>query len=111
MKHIYLNLKRFDVPVEMGGVNRIAPLSDWAAYIVEQTQEELRKYDPQKAEFCMYFPEMHLLPALSARKEYSPVQVGCQSVFRDDVKQGGNFGAFTTNRPAASMAAATVAWS
>lgn len=106
MKHIYLNLKRFDVPVEMGGVNRIAPLSDWAAYIVEQTQDELRKYDPQKTEFCMYFPEMHLLPALSARKEDSPVQVGCQSIFRDDVKQGGNFGAFTTNRPAASMAAA-----
>ena len=24
MKHIYLNLKRFDVPVEMGGVNRLA---------------------------------------------------------------------------------------
>ena len=23
MKHIYLNLKRFDVPAEMGGVNRI----------------------------------------------------------------------------------------
>ena len=26
MKHLYLNLKRFDVPVEYGGVNRIAPL-------------------------------------------------------------------------------------
>lgn len=25
MKHLYLNLKRFDVPVEYGGVNRIAP--------------------------------------------------------------------------------------
>ena len=31
MKHLYLNLKRFDVPVEYGGVNRIAPLKDWAA--------------------------------------------------------------------------------
>ena len=27
MKHIYLNLKRFDVPVELGGVNRLAPVS------------------------------------------------------------------------------------
>ena len=30
MKHIYLNLKRFDVPPELGGVNRIARLEDWA---------------------------------------------------------------------------------
>ena len=29
MKHIFLNLKRFDVPVELGGVNRLAPMADW----------------------------------------------------------------------------------
>ena len=34
MKHIFLNLKRFDVPVALGGVNRIAPLNEWGAYIV-----------------------------------------------------------------------------
>ena len=45
MKHIYLNLKRFDVPVELGGVNRIAPVADWAEYVVKNTQEELKKYD------------------------------------------------------------------
>ena len=28
MKHIYLNLKRFDVPVELGGVNRLAPVKE-----------------------------------------------------------------------------------
>lgn len=31
MKHLYLNLKRFDVPVEYGGVNRIAPLKGLGA--------------------------------------------------------------------------------
>ena len=41
MKHIYLNLKRFDVPVEFGGVNRLAPVADWASCIVKNTQEEL----------------------------------------------------------------------
>ena len=41
MKHLYLNLKRFDVPVEYGGVNRIAPLKDWGSYIVAHTQEGL----------------------------------------------------------------------
>ena len=41
MKHLYLNLKRFDVPVEYGGVNRIAPLKDWGGYIVTHTQAGL----------------------------------------------------------------------
>ena len=31
MKHLYLNLKRFDVPVEYGGVNRIARAKDFGA--------------------------------------------------------------------------------
>ena len=51
MKHIYLNLKRFDVPTEYGGVNRIAPVADWAEFIVKNTQEELKKYDPAQVEF------------------------------------------------------------
>ena len=61
MKHIYLNLKRFDVPVEFGGVNRLAPVADWASCIVKNTQEELKTYDPSEVEFGMYFPEVHLL--------------------------------------------------
>ena len=51
MKHIYLNLKRFDVPTEFGGVNRIAPVAEWAEYIVKNTQDELKKYD--RSEFAM----------------------------------------------------------
>ena len=43
MKHIYLNLKRFDVPTELGGVNRIADMKEWGKYIVENTQEELKR--------------------------------------------------------------------
>ena len=106
MKHIYLNLKRFDVPTEYGGVNRIAPVADWAEFIVKNTQEELKKYDPAQVEFGMYFPEIHLLNAVKARSEGSPIKVGCQSVYRADTAVGGNFGAFTTNRPASSMVAA-----
>ena len=106
MKHIYLNLKRFDVPVEFGGVNRLAPVADWASCIVKNTQEELKTYDPTEVEFGMYFPEVHLLNAVAAKTEGSPVQIGCQSVFRADTAVGGNFGAFTTNRPASAMVAA-----
>ena len=106
MKHIYLNLKRFDVPAEMGGVNRICDVKDWGGYIVSHTQDALKSYDPSRVEFAMYFPEAHILSAAAARCENSPVQIGCQSVFREDVSVGGNFGAFTSNRPAAAMAAA-----
>ena len=105
MKHLYLNLKRFDVPVEFGGVNRIAPVADWGKYIVEHTQEGLKHYDPNQVEFVQYFPEAHILGAVGALCEGSPVQVGCQGVYRMNTAVGGNFGAFTTNRPASIVKA------
>ena len=106
MKHIYLNLKRFDVPTEFGGVNRLAPIGEWAKCIVEKTQDSLKKYDSTEAEFAMYFPEMHILKAAEAKKEGSNLQVGCQSIYRMDTAVGGNFGAFTSNRSASAMVAA-----
>ena len=106
MKHIYLNLKRFDVPVELGGVNRIAPINEWASYIVKNTQEALKKYNSDEVEFGMYFPELHVLNAVAAKTEDSPIKVGCQSIYRADTAVGGNFGAFTTNRSASAMVTA-----
>ena len=44
MKHIYLNLKRFDIPKEEGGVNSIAPINGWGSYIVEHTKDALAAY-------------------------------------------------------------------
>ena len=100
MKHIYLNLKRFDTPVEYGGVNRLAAVKDWGAAVVGGTQEALKKYDPAQVEFVQYLPEAHLLNAVAALSEGSPVQIGSQGVYRADTAVGGNFGAFTTNRTA-----------
>lgn len=105
MKHIFLNLKRFDVPACYGGVNHIASMADWGGYIVRNTQEALKAYDPSEVEFVQYLPEAHLLGAIAARSEGSPVQVGCQSVYRMNTAVGGNFGAFTTNRPVSAMKA------
>lgn len=105
MKHIYLNLKRFDVPVSLGGVNRLAPVQEWGKTIVENTQDALRKYDPQKVEFVQFLPEAHLLQAVAALYENSPLQIGSQGVYRDNTAVGGNFGAFTTNRPASIVKA------
>lgn len=100
MKHIFLNLKRFDIPKELGGVNSIAPIAEWGGYIVKNTQEQLKKYPRDEVEFVMFFPEAHLIGAINALCKDSPVRIGCQGVFRDDTAIGGNFGAFTTNRTA-----------
>lgn len=97
MKHIYLNLKRFDVSVDKGGVNRLSNMADWAKTIITQTQDELAKYQEQ-ADFTMFFPEGHLLSAAAVNK--GTIALGVQGVFRGDVQKGGNFGAFTTNLPA-----------
>lgn len=67
MKHIYLNLKRFDICPRYGGVNRLAPAAEWGRTIVERTQEALRGYRADEAEFVMYFPEAHILPAAAAK--------------------------------------------
>lgn len=92
MKHLFLNLKRFDIPAVLGGVNHIADIRQWGKFIVEQTQKQLKVYAKEEAEFVMYFPEAHLIPAVSALEEGSPIQIGCQSVFRQDTAVGGNFG-------------------
>lgn len=105
MKHIYLNLKRFDVPVELGGVNRLSKVQEWGSFIVSGTQEGLKKYDPEKVEFVQFLPEAHLLNAAAARIQDSPVQLGSQGVYRENTAVGGNFGAFTTNRPASIVKA------
>ena len=76
MKHIFLNLKRFDVPVELGGVN-LAPVAEWGRAIVAGTQQGLTGYDPAEAEFVDFFPEAHLIPAAAARTADSRVELGC----------------------------------
>ena len=104
MKHIYLNLKRFDIPPALGGVNRLAPAGEWGAHIVRETQGGLSGYGRAEVEFADFFPEAHILGAAGALCADSPVQIGCQGVFREDTAVGGNFGAFTTNRPAPAAA-------
>lgn len=90
----------------MGGVNSIADIDNWGAYIVKNTEEKLQTYKKDQVDFTIFFPELHILEANAARKIGSPIQIGCQGVLRTDVYPGGNFGAFTAGRPAAAMKAA-----
>lgn len=104
MKHIYLNLKRFDISPERGGINRLAPIAQWGETIVSRTQEALARYDAGQAEFVMFLPEAHLLGAAGAKQTGSPIKLGCQGVYWADTAVGSNFGAFTTGRTANAAA-------
>lgn len=103
MKHIFLNLKRFDVPNALGGVNRLAPIDVWGASIINQTDVHLSGFDPEQVEFAYFLPEAHIISASKARSKNSHIQLGSQGVFWEDVLPGQNFGAFTSYRPAAAV--------
>ena len=52
-------------------------------------------------------PEALVLPAMkqlaaSPQEQRESLHLGVQGVYREDVRKGGNFGAFTTNLPAAA---------
>ena len=50
MKQIYLNLKRFDVPAALGGVNRLAPAADWGRAVAAAIPGEHREVDLTRPE-------------------------------------------------------------
>lgn len=102
MKYICLNLKRFDVLRELGGVNSIAPMRDWGAEVINKTQAGLRSFG-ESLRIFQYLPEAHLISALNALDDNSPITVGCQGLHWEDIATGGNFGAFTSLRPATAM--------
>lgn len=104
MEHIYVNFKRFDVPAALGGVNRLSPAAEYGRTVVEKTLEGIEAYRG-KAEFAFFLPEAQVPGALEALGGKDILSIGCQGVYRRDVAPGGNFGAFTTSRPAASMKA------
>ena len=101
-KYLYLNLKRFDVLREFGGVNGDTDIKNWSGNIIKKVLEPLKKIKAKSdAEFVMYLPELHLFNALEAADD--TLSVGCQGIFYENVSKDGNFGAFTTHRVAAAM--------
>jgi triosephosphate isomerase len=101
MKYIYLNLKRFDIPAELGGVNRLAPPAGWGPFIVKNIESGLEEFKG-KLGCAVFFPEAHVSGAAEAKEQ--DLGIGCQSVFWDDTG-GANFGAFTSSRTANAMKA------
>ena len=114
MTSIFVNLKRFDIPSEVGGLCPEKDSASWARNIIDATiahglhaRKDLR--------IIYFFPQSLIIPArealfAAALKSREKVTLGSQGVFREDVVPGGNFGAFTTNFPAKAAAALGCEW-
>ena len=105
MKQIFINFKRFDVPVEYGGVNKLCDAVGWGDFVARRVSEILAGFTGECVRCTAFFPEAHLLSALRAASDRKLLAVGCQGVSELDVEAGGNFGALTAMRPAAAMKA------
>lgn len=101
MAEIFVNLKRFDVPQNLGGVCPDSDPAKWIEAIIEKSVEfGLGKSDQVHLTYLL--PESLLIAALAVKKRYPHTEtenldIGCQSVFRENIAPGGNFGAFTSN--------------
>ena len=114
MKHIFVNLKRFDVPRHMGGICPKDHPVEWIEEVMDQCVS-LELGTMKGINLTFLLPEALVLPAIKRLKAYpetvrTSLQIGVQGVYREDVRKGGNFGAFTTNLPAAAVKNMNCEW-
>jgi triosephosphate isomerase (TIM) len=103
MMHIFVNLKRFDVPRRYGGLCDSDDPPSWIADIVRAAADSGIAGPELRLVFLL--PESLVHPAVTALRDVpqdrrTGTEIGVQGVFRNDVSVGGNFGAFTTGVPA-----------
>jgi len=115
MNEIFVNLKRFDVPKKIGGVCPDQNPGEWISRVIrESIKLGLGKADDVTITY--FLPEALIIKAREEAEKYlvserKSLRIGCQGVFRNNVKKGGNFGAFTTNLPAAAARNLGCSWS
>lgn len=114
MPQIFVNLKRFDVPRSLGGVCPADDPIQWIESVIEDTAAAGLGALP-RLRLTYLLPE-GLLAAANQRLVGLPAHqtpglaLGCQGVYWEDVRPGGNFGAFTTGKPATAMANLGADW-
>jgi triosephosphate isomerase len=106
VKEIFINLKRFDVARSKGGVCPMEDSGEWIEQVIAESVD-LNLGSLDGVDVVYFVPEALILPAQKKLIRYPEVRrknlhIGCQGVFRENIESGKNFGAFTTNLPAAS---------
>ena len=115
MKRIFVNLKRFEVPRNLGGVCPISDPGLWIAWVIDQgVSGGLGELPGVTLTYLL--PEGLVLSAQRRLADYDErriagINLGCQGVFFEDIAPGGNFGAFTTSLPATAARQLGCSWS
>jgi triosephosphate isomerase len=114
MKNIFVNLKRFDVPKSYGGICPVDNPSEWIQWIIDDcVKNKLGMLKGMRLTFLV--PESLIIPAIErlsyySKDDVSTINIGSQGVYRENVEKGVNFGAFTTNLPAAAAKNSGCKW-
>ncbi len=101
----FVDLKRFEVAGEYGGICRDPDPVSWAKRLVKRSVE-LGLDRRGDIDLTYYFPESCIVPALEAVRESGcgpGLKVGSQGLYRRDTAPGGDYGAMTGARPASAM--------
>lgn len=114
MKQIFVNLKRFDVHRDLGGVCSDSSSRHWIENIIDVCAGS-GKDKLEGIELVFMLPESLIISAVERLARHpssdaSAIKIGCQGVFREDIAKGGNFGAFTCNRPASAAKSLGCDW-
>jgi triosephosphate isomerase (TIM) len=106
MVQIFVNLKRFEVSRDRGG---LCPLPDPAAWIESVITETVNLNLGQNKDLQLTYmlPEGLVTPAVRCLQAYpedlrGSLEIGVQGVHWNDIQPGKNFGAFTSLLPAAA---------
>ena len=115
MPDIFVNLKRFDVPRQIGGLCPFSDPQEWIADVIK-TSIDLGLGKLPNVQLTYLLPEGLVSTAHRVLKDYPPetigaVSIGCQGVHWQDVETGKNFGAFTSSLPAKAAIALGCNWS
>jgi triosephosphate isomerase len=112
---IFVNLKRFEVSRQLGG---LCPVGDPQAWIADVMQMSINlglgKIPGTQLVFLL--PEGLVSTAeqileSNPQEETYTIAIGCQGVHWKDIETGKNFGAFTSSLPARAAAALGCKWS
>lgn len=114
MKNIFINLKRFEIARSLGGLCDIDSPEQWIAGIMDECIK-LGVGKVAGTQISFFLPEALIIPAYNALRKFpvsetTAISIGCQGVHREDIKIGGNFGAFTTCLPATAAKVIGCGW-
>lgn len=89
--------------------------SEWIEWVIDECiRYDLGRLNDMELTFLL--PESLIITAVKRlsqhrKEEVATINIGCQGVFKENVAPGGNFGAFTTNLPAAAAKNMDCTWS